>query len=665
MSLSESEQILADERSAEKQYDEFLKERAHTPVVIAMPRNAIMTNDRMPRTNYPESGQLFGRVRLSSGSETIGGAEDFYIGTSHGDANGVEVFSWRAPVACAFFRGRDHHELCGAVVGVRTLGHEANTVTDFDDEAISLDPPSPLFPRGVFTVPKPVIRVPVAAVDGATVTAPAPPAIDPSASAAASLAAGEPSRPSQPPSTGHQETAFAGLRAAPILLKKLAAPKHTDLSPVLSTLQPDQYDAITRPAMDSVIFQGHPGTGKTIIAVHRLAFLTNPDARERMSDGLVMLIGPTREYSQHVTPAVNSLVGEADDNVLVSSLPALLDELSGLGDDPRADTRSDDPRVVGDEIVPYLSATFTDVKRKGLLTALDRQTAVRVLYEHLRTDPAFPGGTAMEASWYHFLRALPSFEEARSSPNLRALLAYLGMRFRKPVWFADLAHVIVDEGQDVHPLEWEILGRLGPSQGWTILGDLNQRRADSTFRSWKRVASILAIEDDGRAPVEFLERGYRSTGPIMAFANRLLPRTDRTINSLQAQGVEPKRVRVQQRDKLASSAVEEAIALLSRLSGGSVAIIAATTSPIAAPLRRAGWSAQTEGGQLWTGPDGTVRLLSHDQARGLEFDGAVVVEPADFPQTEGRLGSLYTSLTRANKELVVVNHRALPEQLRN
>jgi len=239
MSLSESEQILADERSAEKQYDEFLKERAHTPVVIAMPRNAIMTNDRMPRTNYPESGQLFGRVRLSSGSETIGGAEDFYIGTSHGDANGVEVFSWRAPVACAFFRGRDHHELCGAVVGVRTLGHEANTVTDFDDEAISLDPPSPLFPRGVFTVPKPVIRVPVAAVDGATVTAPAPPAIDPSASAAASLAAGEPSRPSQPPSTGHQETAFAGLRAAPILLKKLAAPKHTDLSPVLSTLQLD------------------------------------------------------------------------------------------------------------------------------------------------------------------------------------------------------------------------------------------------------------------------------------------------------------------------------------------------------------------------------------------------------------------------------------------
>ena len=51
-------------------------------------------------------------------------------------------------------------------------------------------------------------------------------------------------------------------------------------------------------------------------------------------------------------------------------------------------------------------------------------------------------------------------------------------------------------------------------------------------------------------------------------------------------------------------------------------------------------------------------------ARGLEFDGVVVVEPADYPENVGRLGLLYTSLTRATKELVVVHTKPLPKNLR-
>jgi DNA helicase IV len=447
-------------------------------------------------------------------------------------------------------------------------------------------------------------------------------------------------------------------------MRKLAAPKRADLAPVLSTLQPDQYDAITRPADESVIFQGHPGTGKTIIAVHRLAYLTNVDAGEKKASGLVMLIGPTREYAGHVKPAVSTLVGAADEDVLVSSLPGLLDELSGVRDEPRGDTRTDDSTLAGDEIVPYLAATLKAVKREHLLDKLDRQSAVEVCYERLRSDPAFPDGNAMDASWYHYFRNLPSFDEARTDRDLRAVLAYFGIRFRKPGWFGDVAHVIVDEAQDVHPIEWEILGRLGPGQGWTILGDLNQRRTELTYRSWKPVAAKLAIENEGHAPIEPLERGYRSTGPIMRFANRLLPRSERSIRSLQAEGVEPKRVRAPQRDKLASLAVAEATSLLGRLSGGSVAIIAATTTQIITAMRHAGWSTGPERSQLWSGPEGAIRVLSHDQARGLEFDGVVVVEPSDFPENEDRRGSLFTSLTRANRELVVVNHRALPEPLR-
>lgn len=661
MSSSEDEQVLADERSAEQQYNAHLKERAGSRIEISTPRNAIMTQDRLARTNYPESGQLIGRVRLEGPSDVVDGAEDFYIGTSHGHANGVEVFSWRAPVACTFYRGRDHHLLCETVVGVRTLGHEANAVAEFADEPIADEAPSPLFRRGVFAIPRAATRIPVPAVNRAPEPLPSeelalPPAIPNPRPVLPSLNVS----PTAQQPTGPQ----TGLRAAPILLKKLAAPKHSDLSPVLSTLQPDQYDAITRPAAESVIFQGHPGTGKTIIAAHRLAYLTNPEARDRKANGLVMLVGPTREYAQHVQPAVNSLVGEVDDDVLVTSLPALLDELSGIRDNPRGDTRTHDSVLADDAIIPYLTATFRAVAREGKLENLDRQATVRAVYERLRSDPAFPGGSTMDSSWYRYLRALPPFEEARLDSNFRAALAYIGVRYRKPVWFSDIAHVVVDEAQDVHPIEWDILGWLGPNQGWTILGDLNQRRTELTFRSWKPVAAKLGIESDGHAPIEVLERGYRSTSSIMRLANRLLPRVERSIRSLQGEGVEPKLVRAAQRDKLAGLAVIEATILLGRIPGGSVAIIAATTVQLVTALRRAGWSTQSEGSQVWSGLGGAIRLLSHDQARGLEFDGVVVVEPADFPENEGRLGSLYTSLTRANKELVVVNHRALPSALR-
>ena len=51
-------------------------------------------------------------------------------------------------------------------------------------------------------------------------------------------------------------------------------------------------------------------------------------------------------------------------------------------------------------------------------------------------------------------------------------------------------------------------------------------------------------------------------------------------------------------------------------------------------------------------------------ARGLEFDGVVVVEPADFPENLGKHGRLYTALTRANKELTVVHSRPLPKAIR-
>lgn len=663
MDPSDSEDVLADEQSAERRYNEWLEERAsHAQANLNSQIQNTWTES--PRAEFPRSGTLIGRVRLVDANETIEG-DQFYIGSARGQANGIPVYSYWAPLFGEAFYLGGHVEHLGDLHGVRTLDRASGgRICVFEDHAFSEEPPTPLFPRGELLVPKPTFRVrPVLRSASDDVERSSPPHRDESASPGA--AAGESAPATAPPRRVPQSTAPMELRAAPVLLHKLSGPKRGELSPVLATLQPDQYRAITRPATESVIFQGHPGTGKTIIAVHRLAYLTSQEAAEKRAGGLVMLVGPTREYAEHVRPAVRSLVGD-DDNVVVMSLPALFHEFAGLRADSHADTRVDDGRIVSEEALRYLRATFNAVRNDGELSGLERLEAVRAVYERLRTSPAFPDDGAIDGDWFRYLRALPPFEAANSRPELLPVLAYFGIRFRRPYIYSDAAHIIVDEGQDVHPLEWEILGRLGANQGWTILGDLHQRRSQLTFRSWKPVAYALSIDDQGKAPIVALERGYRSTAAIMRFANRLLPANGRRLNSLQNDGPDPVKVRAPQRDKLVPYAIEQAALLCGRHAEGSVAIIAAETQGLQAGLRRVGWSAENASGQSWIRDEHSLRLLSHDQARGLEFDAVVVVEPAEFPVVEGesKLGSLYTSLTRANKELVVVNHKALPDALR-
>jgi DNA helicase-2/ATP-dependent DNA helicase PcrA len=179
------------------------------------------------------------------------------------------------------------------------------------------------------------------------------------------------------------------------------------------------------------------------------------------------------------------------------------------------------------------------------------------------------------------------------------------------------------------------------------------------------VAELLAEEDEnGEAPLKVLSNGYRSTQQIIKYANQLLPSHSRHINSLQDTGEIPKVKKIQKRQDLPAEAVASATELLEQEPSGSVAIIAVSDSDITRELRSSGWVMSPNDLFEWQKESSSIRVLPPQRARGLEFDGVVVVEPGDFPENFGRQGVLYTALTRANKYLTITHCRALPKDLK-
>jgi len=319
------------------------------------------------------------------------------------------------------------------------------------------------------------------------------------------------------------------LRAPSLLRRQLAAPKAVAMSAVLATLQSDQYEAITKPAEESQILQGHPGTGKTIIAAHRAAYLLNSEApKSAKPNGHVLILGPTTEYVKHVQSALRQLI---DDPLRysVQAVPSLLESLAGLPQStvPTSSVVWED---VSEELARLVDSALSNAKKNPGNEGPKADDVYAKLLRFLQEPPP----TGLDPEWVQYLRRLPATlkqVKKRQEHSHRSLLAYIAVRTTKS---RDPGHIIIDEAQDIHPLEWEILGRLGNVGGWTILGDLNQRRTDHTFDSWGKVSNLLGIESgDGEPPVFFLERGYRSTAQIIRFANQLLPARNRTLYSLQ------------------------------------------------------------------------------------------------------------------------------------
>lgn len=658
---------LAYEQARNQEYlDKLSKKLARNPRARVLPNVMWIdaVDDRIRDAGYHHP--LLGRVGCSTEDAEV---RDFYIGSRFVQDDGIQVYSWAAPVASLFYQAEPDPTY--DVVVRRTFAHHIDEIADVDDEWIHEVEQSPFAPREL-SIPTPAARAP----GRRRLVAPARTRTEDASSDELEVGPQEATDASQSSPTaqagapGRAVSSADGMRAAGAVLKRLAAPRQDRLLSVLALLQPDQHAMVSWPVDRSLVLQGHPGTGKTVVAAYRGAYLVNPELYEecgplahRNKPLRVLVVGPTDGYVRHVEGLIRPLAPA--DQVRVTHLAQLLIETTGLksqwpgpigGDHDDVDAQA---RRLAEQAARSLAASAK--LKTG--TGASREN-IKQVYELIASNGSRVNPLTSDPEVIAWIRKLPRFDRAFRRRHL-PLMAQCRLAY-KPIPETDrYDHIIVDEAQDVSPIEWNVLDQyLGRDGVWTLVGDMNQRRSDTTYGSWQEIADHLALEEEGRFTAEVLERGYRSTGTILSFADQLLPARSRGNQTIQSGGP-PVRVEwISQAAGLAPKAISVAAELAAVYPEGTSAIITVDPGAIMVELGRSGWRRPGAALTLWERDGRKVRLYVPEDARGLEFDAVVVVEPGAFPENLGRTGQLYTSLTRANRELAVVWHRGLPDPLR-
>ena len=221
-------------------------------------------------------------------------------------------------------------------------------------------------------------------------------------------------------------------------------------------------------------------------------------------------------------------------------------------------------------------------------------------------------------------------------------------------------HVILDEAQDLSPMQCRAVGRRCVTGSVTLLGDIAQGTTPWATDSWATTLANVG-KTDGR--VTALTRGYRVPQEVLDFANRLLPHIASSVEPATSVRSGAGSLRV----TATSDAFAEAALVVRRLLAdeGSIGVIAADADvdAVAAAVEMAGVAAVRLGADD-TVLDARVELVPATLAKGLEFDHVVVVEPAEIVAAEARgLRRLYVVLTRAVSTLTVVHAEPLPSHL--
>ncbi|WP_369246948.1 UvrD-helicase domain-containing protein [Streptomyces sp. R41] len=212
----------------------------------------------------------------------------------------------------------------------------------------------------------------------------------------------------------------------------------------------------------------------------------------------------------------------------------------------------------------------------------------------------------------------------------------------------EYAHVIVDEAQDLTPMQWRMVGRRGRHATWTVVGDPAQS-------SWSDPDEAAEARDEAlgtRPRRRFnLTVNYRNPAEIAELAAKVLALAmpgSESPSAVRSTGVEPRFVTTNNghgavvRDSLRQAVRAEAARLLDRVDG--------TVGVVVAMNRR------EEAARWLAGLGDRVVALGSLEAKGLEYDATVVVSPAEIAdESPAGLRVLYVALTRATQQLTVVS----------
>lgn len=219
-------------------------------------------------------------------------------------------------------------------------------------------------------------------------------------------------------------------------------------------------------------------------------------------------------------------------------------------------------------------------------------------------------------------------------------------------------HAVVDEAQELSPMQWRLLVRRVPSRSMTVVGDVAQTGSAAGTSSW---AAVLDVHARDRWRVEELTINYRTPAVVMEPAVAVLAAAGILVKAPQSarEGDWPPAAVHVPRD-----VGSLADAVLAALSAGDEALRGGRFVVVTPRARRPGLALAISSRSAGSPLDGRFEIMSVDDVKGLEFDGVVLVDPAAIVAESRRgVNDLYVALTRPTQLLTVLHHADLPPGL--